>query len=114
MLPILGMQPIIGRTFTAEEDESGRRATVLLSEATWRNRFGAQPTVLRTKIMLDGAHTMVGVAPQATAFVSRVQLWVPLAWTDEDRATRANHNYLRGCASRSRACRSSRPRPTSR
>ena len=95
MLPILRMQPIIGRAFTADEDRAGGERTVILSEGTWRNRFGAQPTVLGQKIMLDGEpHTVVGVAPQATAFVSRVQLWVPLAWSDEDRATRENHNYL--------------------
>ncbi len=95
MLPILRMQPIIGRTFTADEDRAGGERTVILSEGTWRNRFGAQPSVLGQKIMLDGEpHTVVGVAPQATAFVSRVQLWVPLAWSDEDRATRENHNYL--------------------
>jgi putative ABC transport system permease protein len=95
MLPILRMQPIIGRAFTAEEDRAGSERTVILSEGTWRNRFGAQASVLGQKIMLDGEpHTVVGVAPQATAFVTAVQLWVPLAWTDEERATRENHNYL--------------------
>ena len=94
MLPILRMQPIIGRTFTAEEDRAGTERTVILGEGTWRSRFGAQPSVLGQKIVLDGEpYTVVGVAPQATAFVDRVQLWVPLAWTDEERATRENHNY---------------------
>ncbi len=93
-LPILGLQPVLGRHFTPEEDRDGASATVLLSEGTWRSRFGGDPSIVGRVVTVDGVpRTIVGVAPAAPAFVHRVQLWMPLGWNAEDRAVRGDHNY---------------------
>lgn len=93
-LPILGLPPMLGRNFTPEEDRDGAAAAILLSEGTWRSRFGGDPSIVGRVVTLDGVpRTIVGVAPSATTFVHRVQLWMPLAWNAEERAVRDNHNY---------------------
>ena len=94
-LPILGIAPTLGRGFTAEDDRSGVPMTALLSEAFFQSRFGGDPSIIGTTITLNRVpHTVIGVVPQITTFANRAQVWVPLAWTPEDRAVRNNHNYV--------------------
>jgi putative ABC transport system permease protein len=94
-LPILGVTPILGRGFTRDEDSSEAPRTALLSETFFRSRFGGDPATIGKTIMLDRVpHTVVGVVPSAPVFINRAQVYVPLAWTAEDRAVRNNHNYL--------------------
>src|SRR5208283_2445459 len=52
--PLLGVKPIIGRTFLPEEDQVGRAPVVLLSEGLWKRKFGASPEVLGKPLTLDG------------------------------------------------------------
>jgi putative ABC transport system permease protein len=93
-LPILGLTPLVGRGFTAEEDRDGGPKAVLLSEATWRTRFGGDAAVVGRPIVVDGEPlTVAGVVPNAPALASTVQLWIPLSWSAEERAVRNNHNY---------------------
>jgi putative ABC transport system permease protein len=92
-LPIFGLQPLIGRGFAAEDDREGGTPTVLLSEAFWRTRFGADPAVLGRPILLNlTAYTVIGVVP-TPSFLEEVQVWTPLRWGPTDIAERANHNY---------------------
>jgi len=92
---ILGLQPLLGRAFTADDDRAGGPKTTVLSEATWRTRFGAEPSVIGRSVTISGEpHEVIGVMPDVPVFVNQIQLWVPLAWTAEERAIRANHNYL--------------------
>ena len=72
---------------------TARPPTVLLSEGFWRTRFGADPAIVGQPILLNlTPYTVVGVVP-APSFLEEVQVWTPLAWTPDDRAERANHNY---------------------
>jgi predicted permease len=58
----LGVKPLIGRNFKADEDRLGGAPAVLLSEGFWRRRYGAQPTILGQTIALTGtAYTVVGI-----------------------------------------------------
>ena len=94
LLPILGLSPILGRGFTAEDDNAGGPMTVVLTEATWRSRLGSDPSVIGRPMTIAGVpRTVIGVVPTAPAFVDTVQIWLPLAWTAEERAVRNNHNY---------------------
>ncbi len=69
LFPVLGARPLIGALFT-EQDESA--PVVVLTEALWRSRFGADPRVLGAVVHLDGQpHTVVGVLPDAMAFPDR-------------------------------------------
>jgi predicted permease len=92
-IPIFGLQPIVGRGFTAAEDDESAPQTVLLSEAFWRSRFGADSSIVGRTILLDLApYTVIGVVP-APSFLEEVQVWLPLRWGPKDRNERANHNY---------------------
>ena len=75
----LGIQPLIGRLFTSEEDSARGAPVALLSETLWRARYGADPGILGQTISLDGrACTVIGVMPSAFAFPRDASLWVPL------------------------------------
>jgi putative ABC transport system permease protein len=97
-LPILGMTPTIGRAFTKEEDREGGPRTAILADAFFRSRFGGDPAIVGKTITLNRVqYTVIGVAPPAFAFVQQGQVFLPLAWTADERAVRSNHNY-RGLA----------------
>jgi putative ABC transport system permease protein len=80
LFPVLGVQPIMGRTFTPEEDHSGAGKVVILSHALWQTRFGSRHPILGNAITLDGApYTVVGVMPAGFHVLADTELfWVPL------------------------------------
>jgi len=89
--------PALGRVFEPEEDAQGRHRVVILSDGFWKRQFGAARDVVGQTLRLDGEpYAVVGVMPptftvDAWAATGR-ELWVPLAYSDEDRAVRENHN----------------------
>ena len=90
--------PALGRTFTADEFQPARDKVVILSDGFWRRRFGASPAAIGQTLTLDGdRYTVVGVMPPRFSGngwgATSQPLWVPMAWTDKDRAVRENHNY---------------------
>jgi len=75
---VLGIEPALGRRFTAKEDEPGAAGVVLIGTALWQDRFAADPGVLGKILTLDGEpYTVIGVLPPEAAFVE-ADLWVPL------------------------------------
>jgi predicted permease len=91
-LPSLGLAPVLGRTFSRDDDQPGHARVVLLSDRLWRERFAADPAIVGRSVTLNGdAHTVIGVMPAGFAFPRDVQmpggfsfpreaaLWVPLA-----------------------------------
>lgn len=75
--PMLGVEPMLGRTFTAAEDRPGASPVVVLSAATWQGKFGRDPSILGREIILDGrAFTVVGVMPPRCRF-SGAEVWIP-------------------------------------
>jgi predicted permease len=91
---VLGVQPVLGRAFTAADDTSGARVAVI-SHALWQRRYGGDPGIVgRTISMSDVKHEVVGVAPSSFVFISReIDYWVPIQFSPEEAATRRNH-YL--------------------
>jgi putative ABC transport system permease protein len=94
---VVGMQPALGRVFLPEEDAPGRGQVVVLSDGFWKRHFGAAPDVVGRTLRLDGdAYRVVGVMPpqfSVTAWAATARdLWVPVAYTDAQRAVRENHN----------------------
>jgi predicted permease len=80
LLPTLGVEPLLGRNFTPDEDRPGGERVVLISHGLWRQRFNGDPSILGQALTLDGAPaTIVGVLPEAaTAFpLNAFQIWVP-------------------------------------
>ena len=80
LLPTLGLQPALGRNFSASEDRPGGEAAVLVGNTLWRQRFNGDPSVLGQALTLDGRpHTIVGVLPEAASGfpLTQFQIWVP-------------------------------------
>ena len=78
---LLGIAPISGRSFTAEETRPGNDRVTLVSEGLWKRRFGADAGLVGRAIRLNAeAYTVVGIVP-TDALRQRVDLWVPLATT---------------------------------
>ena len=80
LLPTLGLQPIVGRNFSPDEDRRGGLRVVLISRQMWQQRFNGDVSVLGQALTLDGApYTIAGVLPDtATAFLlNQQQIWVP-------------------------------------
>ncbi len=90
-------KPALGRVFEPAEDAQGRHRVAVLSDGFWKRQFGAAGDVVGRTLRLDGEpYTVVGVMPPTftvEAWGATAQdLWVPLAYSDEDRAVRENHN----------------------
>ena len=96
MLPVLRVSPIIGRSFTTDEDQIGHDRVAILSYGLWRRRFGGDAAIVGQSILLDGVpHTVVGVMGADFAFPSRdYQIWKPLTFDPEELVTRINYSYL--------------------
>jgi putative ABC transport system permease protein len=84
LFPLLGVQPMLGRTFLPDEDkptETGR--VVILSHALFQQRFGGDPSILNQSITLEGiSFTVVGVMPPSFEFPIQndpVELWTTIA-----------------------------------
>ncbi|MGE5323749.1 MAG: ABC transporter permease, partial [Actinomycetota bacterium] len=93
----LGVQPLIGRSFTAEDDRPSANGTVILSWALWKRRFGGESSVIGRKINLDGKpYILIGVMPRWFTFPEqKVQIFLPVYHekTPEAMATIRNHGF---------------------
>ena len=92
----LGTPAALGRTFTAEDNETSRNQVVVLSDGLWRTRFGADPQIAGRSVKLnEETYTVVGVMPRELSSLYRtVQMWSPLVFPESDRANRGDHKYL--------------------
>jgi len=90
----LGAPPLLGRLLGRGDDEPDRSHVVVLGEAVWKTRFGADAGIVGRSIQLNGEpYTVVGVMSGRVKFPDWADLWVPLVWDAEERAVRGNHNY---------------------
>jgi predicted permease len=80
LFPLLGVQPALGRLFTADDDRPEATATVVLTWSLWKRRYGGDPAVLGKAILLDARpYTVIGILPAWFTYPdSKVQLWTPL------------------------------------
>ena len=86
----LGVQPLLGRYFTQQEDAQ-KQQVVDLSYDLWRSRFHGDPAVLGRRILIDRApYVVIGVMPRHFAFpfyaghAAHAELWVPMSFTADD------------------------------
>lgn len=92
---VLGVEPALGRTFLAEEDRVGRHRVAILSHGLWERRFAGDPDILERTVDVNGfAYEVVGVLPDSyrpvasAAFGEGVDLWRPVAASEDQRVTR--------------------------
>jgi putative ABC transport system permease protein len=77
---VLGVQPSLGRAFTADEYTPGRENTIVLSQRLWKRRFGASPSIAGSRVTINGKpFTIAGVMPLGFEYPGRrYELWAPL------------------------------------
>ncbi len=100
VFPTLGVRPLLGRTFTEEEGQSGGPKAVLLSEGLWREAFNADPQIVGRKIRVNAQpRTVVGVMPAWFRFPEsmgndlRKGLWLPIQPNKEMLSERGYHFF---------------------
>ena len=98
-LPLLGVQPALGRLFTRQDDAASAPRTVILSYAYWRQKFGGASSVIGGSITMDGtARQIIGVLPRDFHFLdyNDAALIVPFQW-DRSKTKLGNFSF-RGIA----------------
>jgi len=91
---VLGVPPLLGRTFTEEEDEKSARV-IVISHGLWQRRFGGSPSVIGRKISLnDEPHEVIGVMPSGFYFMPsrEIGIWVPASFPPWMRTNHGWHN----------------------
>lgn len=101
---VVGMEPALGRSFSAEEYEPGKTQAVILGHSLWQRRFGGRTDVVNKSITLNGAsYTVVGVMPhgiypswpttsgEISFNPEQQQFWIPMAFTAEWASLRSAH-----------------------
>jgi putative ABC transport system permease protein len=106
LFPVLGVEPVLGRPFSEEEDLPGKDQVAVLSYGLWQRRFGGDPAVIGNTIELDGrSRTVLGIMPARFKLPldfgedGPTDLWIPLAMDpgSVDRTERGSH-YLYSAA----------------
>lgn len=81
---LLGVQPILGRTFSVDDDRAGAQGTVILSHPFWKRRYAGDPAIVGKTVWLDARpYTVIGVLPPSFVYLSKMisdplQVWTPL------------------------------------
>jgi putative ABC transport system permease protein len=84
--PTLGINPVAGRFFTADEDRTGNERVAVLSAALWKRLFGSNTSTINNSIQLNSDYyQVVGVAPAGIEEIyPNVDLWIPMAFTPRE------------------------------
>ncbi len=91
---VLGAAPLVGRLLDPADQDPSRSHVVVLGEHVWKSRFGGDAAIVGQTIRLnDDSYTVVGVLPARLRWPLQADVWIPLAWTPQERAVRGNHNY---------------------
>ena len=104
LFPLLGVQTIMGRVFTSEDDEPGRPPVAILSNGFWQRHFAANQDIVGKTLTLNGnSVTIIGVMPPDFALnkevmptvnsIRNADLLLPLPMSDKLRQTRTNEDY---------------------
>jgi len=94
-LDIVGVKPMLGRGFSADQNQPGKDGVALLTYSLWQRRFGADPNIVNKTISTNGvARTVIGVMPPDFNYPMGAEIYAPLAITPELARSRGNHSYL--------------------
>src|ERR1041384_7200921 len=94
---VLGVTPVYGRSFTADEDAPGRDDVAILSAAYFHSRFGGDPAVVGRTITVDGKpRTVVGVLPESFRFGEERAFYIPLGGPPAALTEQRSAHFVRG------------------
>ena len=92
-LKVFGIQPMVGRDFSASDTKKGAGPTVLVSYGYWRQHLGSPQDLSQSHLKIGGAvFSVIGVLPAGFAFPADADLWLP-ADLDGENPSRTSHNY---------------------
>ncbi|MGA7409861.1 MAG: ABC transporter permease [Bryobacteraceae bacterium] len=96
LFPVLGVAPVLGRSFLPEEDRQNGGCSVMLSYGFWQRRFGGDPNILGRALTLNAMSCgVIGVLPRDFRFSDNAQVYVPIEqWNSVELRTRENHPGL--------------------
>lgn len=90
---LIGVSPLLGRTFLAGEDQAGRNRVALLSYAFWQSHFGGRADAIGKATELNGAaYEIVGVMPAWYSIPASADLWVPIDMSPKSLGPRGEHH----------------------
>ncbi len=88
---VVGVPPALGRGFEPGEDQPGREREVILSNRTWKRRFGADPAIVGKPLRLDDENYVItGVMPANFDFPIATEIWTPTALKPAQRGSRSS------------------------
>lgn len=94
LMPLLGLSPIAGRTFSDDEEKPGATPVAMISEGLWKRRFGGSRAILGQSLNLNGQATViVGIAPAPLSLISAAEVYTPLT-IDPAKELRLNHSLF--------------------
>src|SRR3954465_4343207 len=77
---VLGIQPVLGRTFVPEDDTGWPQSVAIISHGLWKRRFGSDPAIVGKQVeMSSRLLTIIGVMPSGFEYPEQTQVWVPTA-----------------------------------
>lgn len=77
---VIGVRPIIGRSFVPDDDRPGASPVLMLGQGAWQARYGGDPDVVGRAVLVNGRpSTVIGVVPSKSGFPSTAQVWLPLS-----------------------------------
>ena len=92
---ILGVQPLIGREFTREDDRAGGPPVTVLSFAFWRRAFRSDPSIVGKSVMLSGEpYTVIGIMPESFHANDAADLWTPLRPSTTGEGSGVNYSIV--------------------
>ena len=95
LFPMLGLSPVVGRSFSPEEDRAGSTPVVMLGHSLWQSRFGADPSIVGRSIDLDDhRYTVIGVLPPELEIARWADLWLSLGTYPDDLTSHLHHGLV--------------------
>jgi putative ABC transport system permease protein len=91
---VLGVRPLLGRTFAEGEDREGRNRVAILSFGFWQRHFGAEQGIVGRSIQLDSeSYAVIGVMPSWFKYPRLAEIWTPLDMSAQKLGSRGSHSY---------------------
>src|SRR6266566_9332611 len=95
LFSLLRVKPLVGRTFTAAEEQPGNDAVILLSHGLWQRRFNSDLQIIGKPLLINARrYTVVGIMPPDFQFYRPTDVWAPLAFPPADSNRRTAGNLI--------------------